>query len=243
MVERQSVERIDVDGQPAWAKHYGHQTRRLRLTLLDVLVRVLGVPALRPPPRHAGDEARSVEQRRIGQLAAADVAVPAVLGSGESTLVLGDMGRTLAAHLREVDAAGAQRLFADAAEAIACVHASGHYLGQPLPRNITVDALGRIGFLDFEEDPGEVVGLHQAQARDWLVFASGAAKYLPFDAQRMGEIIAAAMASVPAPARAEVGRSVHRLGFLQWLTRPLGRRAAALGKAVAGLRRAVAGGG
>lgn len=238
---RQSVERIDFDGQPAWSKQYGHEARRLRLALMDGLVRLLGVPALRPPPRHVGDAARSVEQRRISQLAAANVMVPAVLRSGEASLVLADMGRTLAAHLREVDAAGAERLLADAAEAIACVHASGQYLGQPLPRNITIDVLGRIGFLDFEEDPGEVLDLAQAQARDWLVFASGAAKYLPFDEPRIGTIIAAAMAGVPAEAREEVGRSVRRLKFLQWLTRPLGRRAASLGKAVAGLRNALAG--
>jgi tRNA A-37 threonylcarbamoyl transferase component Bud32 len=239
MTEQQSVERIEVDGHPAWAKRYGNEPRRLRLALLDAVVRLLGVPALRPPPRHAGDDARAVEQRRIEQLADADVRVPAILRSGEATLVLSDMGRTLAAHLGEADAAGAERLFADAAEAIACVHASGQYLGQPLPRNITVDELGRIGFLDFEEDPGEVLKLPRAQARDWLVFASGAAKYLPFDAQRMGVIIAAAVASVPAEVRGEVGRSVHRLGFLQSLTRPLGRRAASLGKAVAALRHAL----
>lgn len=241
MVERQSVQRIEVDGQVAWAKRYGNASRRLRLALLDMVVRLLGVPALRPPPRHAGDHARAVEQRRIEQLANANVVVPSVLQSAEATLVLSDLGATLAGHLRAADAAGAERLFADAAEAIACVHASGQYLGQPVPRNITIDPLGRIGFLDFEEDPGEVLALPQAQARDWLVFASGAAKYLPFDDRRMGEIIAGAMAGVPAEAREEVGRSVRRLGFLQSLTRPLGRRAASLGRAVAGLRSALAG--
>ncbi|TXK65880.1 serine/threonine protein phosphatase [Alkalisalibacterium limincola] len=239
MVEQQTVERIDVDGQPAWAKRYGNELRRFRLALLDAAVRLLGVPALRPPPRHAGDDARATEQRRILQLAGADVVVPGVLHSGEATLVLADIGRTLAAHLREVDAAGAERLFADAAEAIACVHAAGQYLGQPLPRNITIDAIGRIGFLDFEEDPGEVMDLRHAQARDWLVFTSGVAKYLPLDEQRMGKIIADAMASVPAVTRDEVARSVARLGFLETLTRPLGRRAASLGKAVAALRAAL----
>lgn len=239
MVEQQSVERVDVDGQPAWAKRYGAESRRFRLALLDAVVRLLGVPALRPPPRHAGDAARATEQRRIEQLSGADVVVPGILRSSEATLVLADMGRTLAAHLREVDAAAAERLFADAAEAIACVHASGHYLGQPLPRNITIDAIGRIGFLDFEEDPGEVMDLPHAQARDWLVFTSGVAKYLPFDDQRMGGIIAAALASVPAMARDELARSAARLGFLETLTRPLGRRAASLGKAVAALRAAL----
>lgn len=237
-MEQQSVERVDVDGQSAWAKRYGNDPRRLRLALLDAVVRLLGVPALRPPPRHAGDAARATEQRRIEQLTGAEVVVPEILRSSEATLMLADMGTTLAAQLREVDAAAAERLFADAAEAIACVHAAGHYLGQPLPRNITIDAIGRIGFLDFEEDPGEVMDLDQAQARDWLVFTSGVAKYLPFDEQRMGGIIAAALASVPVATREEVAWSVARLGFLETLTRPLGRRAASLGKAVAALRAA-----
>ena len=80
MVE-QSVERVDVDGHPAWAKRYGNEPRRFRLALLDAVVRLLGVPALRPPPRHAGDAARGTEQRRIQQLADAGVLVPTVLRS------------------------------------------------------------------------------------------------------------------------------------------------------------------
>lgn len=233
------VSRVEVDGRPAWRKRYGSGSRRIRLALLDLVARALGLGALRPPPRHEGEGAARVEARRLQALGDAAVPVPDVLGQADGELLLSDMGDTLASRLRGATPAQAEALFADAAEAIACVHAAGQYLGQPLPRNITIDRSGRVGFLDFEEDPGEVMDLVRAQARDWLVFCSGVAKHVPFDEARMAELIGHALSSIAPEVRAELSRSARRLGFLKTLTRPLGRRAASLGKAVGGLQRAL----
>lgn len=235
------VSLVEHEGRPAWRKRYGGGSRRLRLRLLDRVVLGLGVPVLRPPPRHAGDAARRVEQRRLQELRASGVNVPQVLEAGDGFLVLGDMGPTLAWRLKQVDPEGAGRLLAAAAQAVAGVHAAGLYLGQPLARNITLDATGRIGFLDFEEDPGEVLPIVQAQARDWLVFAAGVARHAPFDEVRLARIIGHALARVPAEARGLLRTSVARLGFLRPLTAKLGRRAAGIGKAVASLQCALAG--
>ncbi|QDH70518.1 BUD32 family EKC/KEOPS complex subunit [Marilutibacter alkalisoli] len=238
---RAGVSRLFLDGQLAWIKHYGNGTRRLRLGALDWVVRRLGVLPLRPPPHHAGDAARRTEQRRLQELASSRVNVPRVLGEGNSFLVLSDMGDTLSSLLKKADVAEAERLLAAAVRAIAEVHRAGLYLGQPLARNITIDGQGRVGFLDFEEDPGEVMSIVQAQARDWLVFSAGTARHVPFDETRLAVLIGEVMADEPEELRGLLNASVDRLGFLRPLTARLGHRAAGIGKALRSLQRALAG--
>jgi hypothetical protein len=235
------VHRIELDGHPAWLKRYGGGRRRFRLGLLDWVVRALGVPVLRPPPRRAGDAARRTEQRRLQQLRSSNVHVPRVLKQGESFLVLSDMGETLASRLRRATPDEAERLLAAAVQTIAEVHRAGLYLGQPLARNITLDQAGRIGFLDFEEDPGEVLTIAQAQARDWLVFAAGVARHAPLDEVRLARQMGEALGRVPLEVRGLLDASVGRLDFLRPLTARLGRRAAGIGRAVASLQRALGG--
>lgn len=234
-----STSRMRIQGHNAWLKHYSDQARRLRLWLLGVVVRWLDIAALRPPPRGDAGHMRQTELRRIRQLHSEQVRVPQVLGEGEGYLLLSDLGETLSEQLRRAQPEVAEQLLSAAVRAIARVHRRGAYLGQPLARNITVDSEGQIGFLDFEEDPGEVMTLSQAQTRDWLIFCAGAARHLPFDEQRMGELIAEGLREESDEVLLGLDYSVHRLRFLPPLTRWLGRRAAGLGKALIGLRQAL----
>ncbi len=82
--------------------------------------------------------------------------VPDVLGTGHAALVIGDNGSSFNTCLREADDAGRDRLVMAAMLAIAAAHARGAYFGQPLPRNLTWDG-ENVGFIDFEEDPLEVM--------------------------------------------------------------------------------------
>lgn len=239
MARDKHVSRIRLNGGDAWVKHYGDDRRVVRLRAMDWVVRKLGIPALRPPPRHTGAESRDVEQRRLGELTRLGVHVPRVLGHGDDSLVLSDIGRTLAHRLRHGSPEEARTLLESAVAAIAQVHARGAYLGAPVARNLTVDNDGRIGFLDFEEDPGEVMPLLHAQARDWLVFTAGVARHAPFDEQELSAILAQALRQGPAELRDTLGRAVGRLSFLKTLTRALGNRAVGLGKAVGSLQRAL----
>lgn len=170
------AEPIVIDGQRAWLKQYGEGSRALALGALNFVSRRFGLDALRPPPHRGGDAARAIEARRLAELQAQDVNVPQVIGSGRAALVLSDNGRSLAACLREADDAGRDALVRLALATIAEAHRHGAYFGQPLPRNMTYDGQA-IGFIDFEEDPLEVMDLEQAQARDWLMFGYGVAKY------------------------------------------------------------------
>jgi tRNA A-37 threonylcarbamoyl transferase component Bud32 len=239
MARDKQVSRIRLQGADAWVKRYGDDSRVVRLRAMDWVVRRLGIVALRPPPRHTGAEGRHVEQRRLDELSRLGVRVPRVLGHGEDSLVLSDIGRTLAHRLRHGTPDEARVLLAAAVAAIAEVHARGGYLGAPVARNLTVDGEGRIGFLDFEEDPGEVMPLLQAQARDWLVFTAGVARHAPFDEAELSAILAKALRQGPVELRDTLGTVVGRLSFLKPATRWLGHRAAGIGKAVASLQRAL----
>lgn len=240
---RREVLRLEVGGRTAWFKRYGGSQRSVRMRALDWVAQRLGVIPLRAPPRRVGAGGRHVEERRLAELAALDVPVPKVLARGQDCLVLSDMGQTLAHRLRRSTPEEARDLVARAVEAVAQVHARGGYLGGPVARNLTVDAEGRIGFIDFEEDPGEVMPLVQAQARDWLVFSAGVARHVPFGEEELASILAAGLRREPEPLRGELGESVQRLSFLRRLAAWLGGRAAGLAKALASLQLALWSGG
>jgi len=225
------VEQITLEGQRAWLKQYGEGSRALALGLLNFVARRFELDALRPPPHHGGDAAREVEARRLGELHAQGINVPQVLGSGRAALVLGDNGRSFNACLREADAATCDQLVREAMQAIAAAHARGAYFGQPLPRNLTWD--GRhVGFIDFEEDPLEVMDLAQAQARDWLMFGYGVAKYYADRPQQLQAMMATAMDGVQAPVREHAHAVTGRLQRLARASLKMGRSARALAHAI-----------
>lgn len=239
MARSSEVSRLRLDSGHAWLKRYGAERRVLRLRAMDWVARRLDIAALRPPPRHVGRDGLDVEQRRIEELSQLDVRVPQVLGRGRDCLLLSDIGQTLAHRLRHGTAQQSRQLLCAAAAAIAEVHARGGYLGAPVARNLTVDAQGRIGFLDFEEDPGEVMPVAQAQTRDWLVFTAGVAHHVPFGERELSDILSTALPDGESEVRGQLLHAVGRLSFLKRSTRWLGRRATALGKAVGSLQRAL----
>lgn len=169
---------VIVDGTRAWRKTYGRSRRHLRLAALRMLATRLDLPPLLPPPHRDGDAARRTEAARIRQLDAIGVTVPEILAEADGELVLTDLGPTLAVQLRQAEGESRKTdaLVASAVEAIADAHRRGGYLSQAWPRNVTLSA-GQVGFIDFEEDPGEVMSQQDAQARDWLLFAHGTMRY------------------------------------------------------------------
>ncbi len=225
------VEPILIEGQRAWLKQYGEGSRAIALGLLNVVARRFQLDALRPPPHRGGDGARQVEARRLAELQAQGVNVPNVIGSGHAALVLGDNGSSFNTCLRQADAAERDRLVAAAMAAIAQAHAGGAYFGQPLPRNLTWDG-EQVGFIDFEEDPLEVMELAQAQARDWLMFGYGVAKYYGDRPEHLQAMMAAAMEGAQAPVIAHAHEVTGRLQRLAQASLKLGRSARALAHAI-----------
>ena len=218
------VESIIVGGHEAWLKGYAEgDSRKLGLGILDAIARGLQIDALRPPSHPGGGQAKQIEARRLAELQAQGVHVPQVIGEGSSTLLLSDIGETFAAQLRAANGNPEQidGLTCKVVDAIVSAHARGAYFGQPLPRNITIDAAGRVGFIDFEEDPLEVMTLAQAQARDWLMFAFGMSKYYDGRTGVLADILARAMQAEPEVA-VHAGRIRRLQGFarkIRWLGR------------------------
>ena len=215
-----AVEAIDFGGRTAWRKQYEPAgERRLRLAMLAALMRRLGIGALLPPPHRCGAEACAIELRRLRELDAIGVRVPELIAADDAALVLGDLGRTFASRLRAAagDDDATDALVQRVVDAIAEVHARSGYLGQPSPRNVAIDDHGRVGFLDFEEDPLAVMSLDEAQARDWLMFAFGVARYYDGREDALVALLAPALKNGPAG----VVREARSVGRLRWPARAL----------------------
>ncbi|MCL7714389.1 serine/threonine protein phosphatase [Stenotrophomonas mori] len=225
------AEPISIEGQRAWLKHYGESSRALALGLLNFVARRFRLDALRPPPHRGGAQAREVEARRLLELKAQGVNVPAVIGEGKAALLLEHTGASFNTCLREADAAGRDRLVAAAIAAIASAHRDGAYFGQPLPRNMTWDGHS-VGFIDFEEDPLEVMDLDRAQARDWLMFGYGVAKYYETRPQVLEAMLAEAMEGADRPVVDHAHEVTGRLQALARLLQRAGKSGQALARAI-----------
>jgi tRNA A-37 threonylcarbamoyl transferase component Bud32 len=225
------VEPIVIEGQRAWLKQYGESSRAVALGQVNMVGPRVQLGARRPPPPPGGDAARKTEARRLAELQAQGVNVPHVIGSGHASLVLGDNGRSFNTCLRQADDAGRDALVSAAMQAIVAAHAKGAYFGQPLPRNLTWDGQA-IGFIDFEEDPLEVMDLAQAQARDWLMFGYGVAKYYEHRPAQLQALMAAAMDGEDAPVLAHAHAVSGRLQRLARYSMKMGRSARALAHAI-----------
>jgi len=225
--------RIDIDGRTVWLKRHDVGRRRIRLAALGLVARGLRLPALRPPRRRIGDDACRIEQRRLHELATHGVAVPEVLSCGNGFLLLSDMGCSMAAELASAPAPLREQLIEAAAWQLASVHAGSGYVGQPMARNMTVNPHG-IGFIDLEEDPGEVMPLLHAQTRDWLLFAAGFAHYA-HDADWFASLLARVLAAQPHLAN-ELARTARRLRAIEFACQRMGGRARRVALSLRSLR-------
>lgn len=228
------IEAIQRDGHTAWRKTYEPQHRGLALRLLDLFARLHGVVALRPPPYDGPRATRATELARLRLLAAHGVRVPDVIDEADpDAILLSDLGDTVAGKLSRADGAAARdALAARARDALVDAHARGVAVGQPLTRNMADDGHA-IGFLDFEEDPLRVMSLPHAQARDWLFFVYGLAKYYDVDPHALRAIVADGVRQAQARVRDELVLAGRRLRWVAWIARPAGRGGRQLAHAIA----------
>jgi len=211
-------------GRRIWEKQYPERValpRRIGLHALERISAWTGLGPLRPPPHHAGAQALATESRRLQELHGQGIRVPELIDETHDALRLGDIGPTLAARLRAADGdpEKTDALTLAAIRAILDGHRRGAYFGQALPRNLTLDEQG-VGFLDFEEDPLEVMTLEQAQARDWMLFTFGMAKFYDRRPRALERLLSQAFRDESAA----VNREAHRVGErLRRLAPVLGR--------------------
>ena len=233
-----------LDGRRVWLKDYAAvpPVRRVLDAVWNALAVAMGADLLRTPPRHPAKASCTLELRRIRELAALGVRVPPVLGAGSDALLLDDIGSALGRELRTAaDPARVDVLVGQAFAGIADVHVRGGYLGQAFARNMAVAEAG-IGFLDFEDDPLEIMPLADAQARDWLMFAFGIANYYHGRAGVLADMMTRLRPRVSAGVAQRVARVATRLGKPARVARYLGADGRAFATAVDALRRSFASG-
>ncbi|MFT4190697.1 MAG: hypothetical protein QM617_04125 [Comamonas sp.] len=176
------------------------------------------VPLLRSVPNPGGVAALDNERRRLRALIAQGVPVPSLVAQGRDWIATSDAGtEPLQARLDRLrtqdDQPAVLATWKLGLRAIANAHAQGAYLSQCFARNMVMGPNDRIFFIDFEEDPGEVMTVAQAQVRDWALYVHSTAFFF-----QQYEAAAAAMAAAIAAASQEVRVMLLKLmRRLRWL--------------------------
>jgi tRNA A-37 threonylcarbamoyl transferase component Bud32 len=167
------VERVSLSSGAVWIKRYGTEQAPRWVALQRMLANLIRAPFLRPSPLLADEGMAAREIRRIGQFAASDVPTARVIYSSGAAVVFSDAGDTVDSHLwavRDHDAEAHDDMLVHCAAELGRLHQKGLCHGRPYPRDMFLKD-GRVGFMDFEEEPDRVMPLETAQARDiWLLF-------------------------------------------------------------------------
>lgn len=211
------------DGRRVWLRKAGRRNPAWRYVLLGAAVRLLRLAVLTPVPNLGGNAGIATEAARLKQLDAAGLRVPQLLAVQENALLMSDLGGETLLHQIEQEAAqGRLHAWRQGLSAIEAAHGRGQYLSQAFARNLVVDADGRIGFIDFEDDPGAVLDTAQCQSRDWLCYLHSTAAVL----QKHGllpEALAlwrACLARQPAAVRTPLLKSVRPILWMRRLCHP-----------------------
>ncbi|QFY62085.1 serine/threonine protein phosphatase [Rhizobium grahamii] len=167
------VERVALSSGAVWIKRYGTERASRWVSLQRMLANLIKAPFLRPSPL-LGDEGMAArEMRRVAQFSAQDVPTARVLYSSGAAIVFTDVGDTVDRQLHHVlnnDPVAHDNMLVHCAAELGRLHSKGLCHGRPYPRDMFLKD-GRVGFMDFEEEPDRVMPLEVAQARDiWLLF-------------------------------------------------------------------------
>ena len=142
------------------------------------------LPLLKAVPQPGGNQAISNEVKRIKQLNTAGVLVPLIVAFDNNWLLIKNAGHSIVDQMKDstVSQSTKQQLFQSCLSAIKSLHQNQQYLSQGFIRNMLVDShSNQIAFIDFEDDPLEVMSLPQAQARDLLLLVNSTARFFVED--------------------------------------------------------------
>lgn len=179
-----NVASYPLNGEQVWLKKAGPRHGLWGYRVLGALARALHLPVLRPVPNLGGEQAIAIEARRLRDLAARGLRVPAVLAQQPGGLLLAHLGRTgqptpsLGDEIENALPQGPEAVLAlwqEGLQALSYVHATGTSLSQAFARNLVRCPDGTVGYIDFEDDPVAVLPLAHCQARDALCFVHSTA--------------------------------------------------------------------
>lgn len=221
------VFKVQISDQSFLVKGQRPARDSLAFWLLRSMARVFGDSLARPVPDYGGKRAQDLEVSRLQSLAQAGLPVPEVLHQSEDYVVLPWIeSRALDSYMTSSPLEAAA-MFSRGLMGIRQVHEKGQYLSQGFARNILV-SVDALWFIDFEDDPLEVMSLAQAQARDYVLFLLSTVWLNPAAAPHFQEAWRAISSSVPAPVRDLLLDVTRQFGWLRHLParrKPLGRDA------------------
>ncbi len=215
-----------------------------RYGLLNRLARWLGLPFLRAVPLAGGAQAQHTEVARLRALRRAGARVPEVLHVGSDHFVMQWLGRAHLGDVLQSGHPGAAALWREAGDELVRLHRADQYLSQGFARNMIVtdeagDTPRLAGLIDFEDDPLQVMGLADAQVRDWLAFLHSTLWTLPLAPSEVDACIDAWLDAESPAVRAGFAQACRRLAWLRVLPRQrrFGRDTVALQAAAAAAHR------
>jgi hypothetical protein len=215
-----------------WLKKAGPRHARLRYHLQGAAALLLRLDLMKPVPNPGGKIAIDIEARMLRRLGAAGLRVPQVLAQQPGGLLISDLGESgrppvvLQERLDQAANSGPTALLSvwrEGLAAIARVHGLGLYLSQAFDRNLVLCPDGAIGFIDFEDDPGDTLTLPECQVRDWLSYLHSTAMLVDAAAPHAaGAHWHAVLAAASDEVRLRLELAARRMRWLRHL--PAGRR-------------------
>jgi tRNA A-37 threonylcarbamoyl transferase component Bud32 len=171
-----AIQRIETSNGHVWLKVASKPHPKAGYWLLNLLSKTIGSDLVRAVPNPGGNQSIAIEKERIESLAQHGIKVPEIIDAGDDFILLSHLGDDMRSHLNGMhNVKDRLALLKQVTQSIVKLHQKEQYLSQAFARNITIDSEGQVGFIDFEDDPLTVLKLHQAQARDILLFVNSTA--------------------------------------------------------------------
>ena len=134
----------------------------------NFFARLFACPMLRPTLSAPGQKGLDEEVRRLKRVREREVLVPEVVTRRPGWVLLEDIGQSLFQTLeQEKEQNRRTELLVHAAQSLAQLHQLKGWHGTGQLRDFVCGADNKIGFIDFEENVGDVMSLDDAQARDF----------------------------------------------------------------------------
>lgn len=160
-----------------WVKQAVPPKARIWHVLQKIIAAIIPNPMLRATVSDGGGNALRMEATRLQEFRAKGFHAPEVKDFNDEMLIITHLGPQLREELDRMNSAEQRMAVMKTATAeLARLHNAGLAHGRPYLRDMTWDG-DKIGFLDLEENPVDVMPLASAQARDVWVFLSAAARF------------------------------------------------------------------
>lgn len=203
----------------------GHRAARhpIGYKLLDILARATGVPMLQSAPMHGGKQAQAIELRRLKTLHAAGAHVPQVLHVADDFFVAKRLGNEHLVGVLQSTVPTKWDLWQAAAQEILRVHQAQQYFSQCFGRNVMIDSRQNppvfAGMIDFEDDPLEVMQLHEAQVRDWFTYLQSTVWLLAVEGDLLAQVVHDLLAQESIAVQKLFVRVCKKMAWLRFLPR------------------------